>query len=193
MSKVLRYLMMTVMALCLSVPCFGTAAEAAGVALLPLINNVEYEAVEEGEEDEARLTNQVFFKNALAAINSKKGFYMVENKKLDAAVEAANIGNELPSANVLAEIGKAGDADIVIAFQLDALDDEVIDSSEERKLQLDLQGYVVAYNRITGAAYEHRIYNDKVIPEALASRWDWVQEEWGRAVRVEIDRALRAK
>ena len=192
MSKVLRYLLMTVMALCLSVPCFGTAAEAAGVALLPLINNVEEKAVE-GEEDAGRLTNQVFFKNALAAINSKKGFYMVENKKLDVAVEAANIGNKLPSADVLAEIGKAGDADIVIAFQLDALDDEVIDSSEERKLKLDLKGYVVAYNRLTGTAYEHRIYNDKMIPEALASRWDWVHEEWGRAVRVEIDRALRAK
>lgn len=192
MSKVLRYLLMTVMALCLSVPCFGTAAEAAGVALLPLINNVEEKAVE-GEEDASRLTNQVFFKNALAAINSKKGFYMVENKKLDAAVEAANIGNKLPSADVLAEIGKAGDADIVIAFQLDALDDEVIDSSEERKLKLNLKGYVVAYNRLTGTAYEHRIYNDKMIPEALASRWDWVHEEWGRAVRVEIDRALRAK
>lgn len=192
MSKVLRYLLMTVMALCLSVPCFGTVAEAAGVALLPLINNVEEKAVE-GEEDAGRLTNQVFFKNALAAINSKKGFYMVENKKLDAAVEAANIGNKLPSADVLAEIGKAGDADIVIAFQLDALDDEVIDSSEERKLKLDLKGYVVAYNRLTGTAYEHRIYNDKMIPEALASRWDWVHEEWGRAVRVEIDRALRAK
>ncbi len=192
MSKVLRYLLMTVMALCLSVPCFGTVAEAAGVALLPLINNVEEKAVE-GEEDASRLTNQVFFKNALAAINSKKGFYMVENKKLDAAVEAANIGNKLPSADVLAEIGKAGDADIVIAFQLDALDDEVIDSSEERKLKLDLKGYVVAYNRLTGTAYEHRIYNDKMIPEALASRWDWVHEEWGRAVRVEIDRALRAK
>lgn len=192
MSKVLRYLLMTVMALCLSVPCFGTVAEAAGVALLPLINNVEEKAVE-GEEDASRLTNQVFFKNALAAINSKKGFYMVENKKLDAAVEAANIGNKLPSADVLAEIGKAGDADIVIAFQLDALDDEVIDSSEERKLKLNLKGYVVAYNRLTGTAYEHRIYNDKMIPEALASRWDWVHEEWGRAVRVEIDRALRAK
>lgn len=192
MNKILRYLLMTVMALCLSVPCFGTAAEAAGVALLPLINNVEVEAVD-GEEDPARLTNQVFFKNALAAINSKKGFYMVENKKLDAAVEAANLGNKLPSADVLAEIGKAGDADIVIAFQLDALDDEVIDSSEERKLKLNLKGYVVAYNRLTGTAYEHRIYNDKMIPEALASRWDWVHEEWGRAVRVEIDRALRAK
>ena len=62
MKKVLRYLLMTVMAICFSIPCFG-AAEAASVALLPLINNVEG-----GDE----LANQVFYKNALAVLNSKK-------------------------------------------------------------------------------------------------------------------------
>ena len=41
--------------------------------------------------------------------------------------------------------------------------------------------------------YKHRIYSDKTIPEALTSRWDWVHEEWGRAVRVEIDRALKTE
>ncbi len=91
------------------------------------------------------------------------------------------------------QIAKAGDADIIIAIQLDELDDKVIDSSEERKLQLDLQGRVVAFNRLTGTAYEHRMYSDKTIPEALTSRWDWVHEEFGRAVRVEIDRVMRAK
>lgn len=189
MSKILRYLLMTVMALCLTIPGFGGAAEAAGVALLPLINNVENNKVENGVD----ITNQVFYKNALFAINSKKGFYMVENDKLTAAIEAANIGKQVPDAATLAEIAKAGDADIVIAIQLDTLDDKVIDSSEERKLKLDLQGYAVAYNKITGASYKHRIYGDKVIPEALSSRWDWVHEEFGRAVRVEIDRVLRAK
>ncbi len=37
------------------------------------------------------------------------------------------------------------------------------------------------------------MYSDKTIPEALTSRWDWVHEEFGRAVRVEIDRVMRAK
>lgn len=189
MNKVFRFLMMTVMALCLSVPCFGGAAEAAGVALLPLINNVDAVKAEDGTD----ITNQVFYKNALAAINSKKGFYMIENDKLTAAIEAANIGNQVPDAATLEQIAKAGDADIIIAIQLDKLDDKVIDSSEERKLQLDLQGRVVAFNRLTGVAYEHRMYSDKTIPEALTSRWDWVHEEFGRAVRVEIDRVMRAK
>ena len=179
MKKVLRYLLMTVMAICFSIPCFG-AAEAASVALLPLINNVEG-----GDE----LANQVFYKNALAVLNSKKGFVVVENDKLTAVINDAKVGNKVPSA----AIAKDGDVDIVIAVQLDKLDDKAIDSSEERKLQIDLQGYAVAYNKLTGKAYEHRIYSDKTIPEALTSRWDWTHEEFGRAVRIEVDRALRVK
>ena len=38
MKKIYRYLLMTVLALCLSIPAI--AAEAASIALLPLINNV---------------------------------------------------------------------------------------------------------------------------------------------------------
>lgn len=37
---------------------------------------------------------------------------------------------------------------MVIAMQLDALDDSIIDSSEERTLKLDLKGYAVVYNRL---------------------------------------------
>lgn len=183
MKKILRYLLMAVMAVCFSVPCFG-AAEAASVALLPLINNVQG-----GDE----LANQVFYKNAMSVLNSKKGFVMVENDKLTAAIEAAKVGNKVPDTAALAKIAKDGDVDIVIAIQLDKLDDKVIDSSEERKLQLDLQGYAVAYNKLTGKTYAHRIYSDKTIPEALTSRWDWTHEEFGRVVRLEIDRALRDK
>lgn len=87
MKKVLRYLLMTVMAICFSIPCFG-AAEAASVALLPLINNVEG-----GDE----LANQVFYKNALAVLNSKKGFVVVENDKLTAVIDVeASIYSRLP-------------------------------------------------------------------------------------------------
>lgn len=183
MKKTLRLLLMTVMAICFSLPCFG-AAEAATVALLPLINNVEG-----GDE----LANTVFYKNALSVLNSKKGFVVVENDKLTAVIDAAKVGNKVPDAATLEKIAKDGDVDIVIAMQIDKLEDKVIDSSEERKLQIDMRGYAVAYNRLTGKAYTHRIYSDKTTPEALTSRWDWVHEEFGRTVRVETDRALRAK
>ena len=183
MKKVLRYLLMTVMALCLSVPCVGTAAEAASVALLPLINNVE------GDQ----LSNQIYYKSAIAAINAQKGFMIVENDKLTAAIDAAKIGKEVPTSAALAKIAKDGDVDIVIALQLDKLEDLALYSSEENKLQLVLEGKAVAYNRLTGKAYSHRIYDDKVIPEALSSRWDWTHEEFGRNVRAEINRILEVK
>ena len=117
---------------------------------------------------------------------------MIENDKLTAAIEKVNLTDVTDEA-ALRAIAKDGDVDVVIAMQLDALDDTVINSSEERTLKLDMQGYAVAYNRLTDTFYKHRIYKDNTIPEALTSRWDWVHEEWGRAVRTETERALKGK
>ena len=181
MKKIYRYLLLTVLALCLSIPALG--AEAASVALLPLINNIQ------GDE----LANQIYYKSAINAVNAQKGFMIVENDKLDAAIKAANITSEVPAQNVLAKIAKDGNVDIVIAMQLDKLEDITIYASEENKLQLVLDGKAVAYNKITGEFYQHRIYDDKTIPEALTTRWDWTHEEFGYAVRGEINRILKVK
>ena len=182
MKKVLRYLLMTVMALCISLPCLS--AEAASVALLPLINNVE------GGDDVA---NQVFYKEALATMKLQKGFVLVENDKLNAAIDAARIGDEVPDKATLAKIAKDGNVDIVFAMQIDDLEDKPVFPSAERMLELDMEGVAVAYNNINGAFYKHEFASDKQIDETLTTRWDWVHEEFGRQVRREIDRALRAK
>lgn len=181
MKKIYRYLLMTVLALCLSVP--SLAAEAASIALLPLINNVQ------GDE----IANQVFYKSAIGAINAQKGFMIVENDKLTAAIEAAKIGNQVPDKVTLAKIAKEGNVDIVIVMQLDKLSDTTIYSSEENELKLNLDGKAVAYNKVSGEFYQHRIYDDKTVPEALTTRWDWTHEEWGRNVRGEINRILKVK
>ena len=181
MKKVYRFLLMTVLALCLSIPAFG--AEAASIALLPLINNVQ------GDE----IANQVYYKAAINAINAQKGFMLVENDKLTAAIDAAKISGKVPSKDTLEIIAKDGNVDIVIAMELDKLEDTTIYASEENKLQLALDGRAVAYNKITGEFYQHRIYDDKTVPEALTTRWDWTHEEWGRNVRAEINRILKVK
>lgn len=181
MRKIYRYLLMTVLALCLSIPAL--AAEAASIALLPLINNVQ------GDE----LANQIYYKSAIGAINAQQGFMIVENDKLTAAIDAAKIGKQVPDKATLAKIAKDGNVDIVIAMQLDKLSDTTIYSSEENKLQLTLDGKAVAYNKVTGEFYQHRIYDDKKVPEALTTRWDWTHEEFGRNVRAEINRILKVK
>ena len=181
MKKMYRLLLMTVLALCLSIPVLG--AEAASIALLPLINNVQ------GDE----IANQVYFKSAIGSINAQKGFMLVENDELTVAIEVAKIAGKVPSKATLEKIAKDSNVDIVIAMELDKLEDTTIYASEENKLQLALDGKAVAFNKVTGEFYQHRIYDDKTVPEALTTRWDWTHEEWGRNVKREINRILKVK
>lgn len=181
MKKIYRYLLLTLLALCLSIHALG--AEAASVALLPLICNVEGDTV----------ASQVYFKNALNSINAQKGFVLVDNDQLTAAIEAAKLGREVPDQATLAKIAKDGKVDLVIAMQLDVLNDEAIYDGYDDRLKLDLQGYAVSYNKLTGEYDKHRIFDNKEIPAALASRWDWTHDEWGRNVKREINRILKVK
>ena len=181
MKKIYHFLMMTVFALCLSIPSLG--AEAASVALLPLINNVEGDT----------LASKIYFKSALGAINSQKGIVLVDNDQLNAVIEAAKLGSEVPDKATLAKIAKDGNVDLVIAMQLDVLKDEAIYDANDDRLKLDLQGYAVFYNKLTSEFDKHRIFDDKEIPAALASRWDWTHEEWGRNVKREVNRILKVK
>ena len=181
MKKIYRYLLLTVLALCLSVPALG--AEAASVALLPLINNVAGDTI----------ASQVYFKSALSSINAQQGFVLVDNDQLTAAIEAAQLGREVPDQATLAQIAEAGKVDLVIAMQLDVLKDESIYGGYDDRLKLDLQGYAVSYNKQTGEFDKHRIFDDKEIPAALASRWDWTHDEWDRNVKREVNRILKVK
>ena len=101
---------------------------------------------------------------------------LVENDNLTAAIDAAKIAGKVPSKAALEKIAKDGNVDIVIAMELDKLDDITLYSSEGNMLQLVLDGKAVAYNKITGEFYQHRIYDDKQVPEAVTTRWDWTHE-----------------
>ena len=182
MKKVLRYLLMTVLAICFTIPCLN-AAEAATVALLPLVNNVA------GDE----LANQVYYKQAINAIKAQPGFVLVENDQLTQAFENAKINTAGIDQKSLEKIAKEGDVDVVFAMQLDKLARKPLNRTGERVLKLELEGKAFVYNRLNGVYYVHNLKGGKEIDEALTSRWDWAHEEFGRAVRQEISRALRAK
>ena len=182
MKKVLRYLLMTVLAICFTIPCLN-AAEAATVALLPLVNNVA------GDE----LANQVYYKQAINAIKAQPGFVLVENDQLTQAFENAKINTAGIDQKSLEKIAKEGDVDVVFAMQLDKLARKPLNRTGERVLKLELEGKAFAYNRLNGVYYVHNLKGGKEIDEALTARWDWAHEEFGRAVRQEIGRALRAK
>ncbi len=182
MNKFARYMMMTVLAACFCVPAFGQV-EAASVAIMPLINRVE------GDE----LASQVYYKQAIAKLNSQKGFYMEDNDKLTAAIEANTAESVLPTEAQLAAIAKEGDVDIVFAMELNELSKKELPLTKERIAVLKTKGNVVAYNRLNGAFYKHAINGEKRMNVALMSRFDRLHEEFGRIVRLEVERALKAK
>ena len=180
MKKLYRYLLMTVLALCLSIPAI--AAEAASVAVLPLINNVE------GRTD----VSQVYYSGAINAIKAQQGFMMVDNDDLTAVVEKHTTKGVLPDKGALQAIAKEAKVDIVIAMQLDTLDYEV-QRGKEDMIKLDLQGYCVSYNVLDGKFIKHRIFDDSITEETSMARWDWPLEQWGRNVKREVNRALKVK
>ena len=181
MQKVYRYFLMTLLALCLSIPAL--AVEAATIALVPLINNVK------GDE----IANRIYLTGAIGAINAQQGYTIVDNDNITAIIEANMNGNKVPKEAALKKIAADGKVDIVIAVQLDELHDDPVFPSNERIIKLTMRGKAVAYNAMTGDYYKHQIYSDKEIDETLTSRWDWVHEEWGYAVRGEINRILQVK
>ena len=83
--------------------------------------------------------------------------------------------------------------DVVFAMELNKLARKPMNRTGERVLKLEMEGKAYAFNRLNGVYYTHNLKGGKEIDEALTSRWDWAHEEFGRAVRQEISRALRAK
>ena len=125
MKKVLRYLLMTVLAICFTIPCLS-AAEAATVALLPLVNNVA------GDD----LANQVYYKQAINAIKSQPGFVLVENDQLTKALENSKYSTEGINQSTLAKIAKEGNVDVVFAMELNKLARKPLNRTGERVLKL---------------------------------------------------------
>ena len=180
MKKLLKMLLMAVTALCLALP--AAAAEAATIALLPLVNTISDD-----------LAGQVYYKEALAIINSRPGYLTVENEELTAAITAAGLPGRMPTESELAAIAAKGHVDIVIGFELDKLKSKTRRSTEERVLILDLQGKAFSYNALTGLYTNRTIKPSLKVPEATTSRFDWRHEEWGRQVRLETAKILDGK
>lgn len=177
MRKALRCLLLAALALCFAIPCFGRA-EAASIALLPFINNVE-DKEKYGAEDLGR----VYYENVFAVINSKPGFIVVEDETLVNATEKNMVADHMPNEAQMRAIAVDGNVDIVVAIEIDYFDVTVRRGGEDDILYMNCEGWVQAYNKLTGKFYRNRVYDDNTMPEALTSRWDWPMEEFGNEMR----------
>ena len=175
--KAKSILMSVLAAGCLSVACF---AEAASVALLPLIDNSSNEKHEE--------INATFMAAAVSSINSTEGFTLVDTDELTAVLDKNLVEGVLPSAQVMRDIASQAGVDLVIATQLDALDCSYRNAAIGDFVKLDLRGYVVSYNALTGKYKKGRIFDNTERDASVYARSDFEMEYWRDNIRHEMNR-----
>lgn len=161
--------------------------EAATVAVIPLINRVEFNTVEE-----EKVPNQIFYTEGLGALRDKPGYILVENDRLRHAIENNTTPNEMPTHEQMKLISKKSNVDILLAVELtDYGRKRYNKGSGEMFMQMDIKANVVTYNRLTGKYKCKVIRDDTPYDATLESRYDRVQEAWIKLVRREFGRIVK--
>lgn len=174
------------MVLCCSF--FASRVDAATVAIIPLINKVEFGTVEE-----EKVPNMVYMSQAVDVLKNKQGYMLVENERLRHAIKTNVDPYTLPDKKQLAEICRKGNVDIVFAMELLGYDYSVKAQVETRMVRLNVVANLVSYNRLTGKYTIKKCIDDEEMDETFTSRWDIVQEAWTRMVHQEFNRITRVK
>lgn len=180
--KLSKFFAMAAVAAGLALPTFN-AAEAANVALLPLINNV----VE--RED----LGGIYYDRAVEAVKADASNSIVESTALDKAVETYVKQGELPDKAACEKIAAEGGADIVLMLQIDKLGYKTRGFGQLDTINLYLNGKLVGYNAMTGEFINKNVYSSKQTTSSLLARYDPVGNHFGDAVTREFKRVLGVK
>lgn len=183
--KVFKY-MLAVVALVISFA--AVKVEAATVAVIPLINKVEFNTAEE-----EKVPNMIYMNQALAVLKNKPGYMLVENDRLRHAIKDNVDPYKLPTKEQMKTISKKGNVDIVFAMELTNYDYKIQEQGQARMTIMNVCANLVSYNRLTGEYYIKKCVDNTEEDEVFTSRWDIVQEAWTKMVKQEFDRITRFK
>lgn len=183
MKKIYQILMMLLMVSFCTVSTFVTKAEAAGIVLLPLINNVEVEDVE-----------AAYYNSSVDSIKDQVKYEMVDNEQVTAAIEKYTVKGQIPNEDALRNIAEAADADLVVCMQLDKLSlDPVPFRTKEELYRLQIEGLAASYDRETNSYKCKKIYKDEEYDILQIVRVNAQLREWSRMVRHEMHRVMQVK
>ncbi len=168
--------------------CFVTQVDAAKVAIVPLVNRVEFNT-----KDEEQLPNQIFYNIALGIMRDNSGYMLIENDRLRHAIENNMKPYEVPTEEQMKTVCKKANVDILIAMELTNYGRKRSNkSAHEITMQMDVKANLVTYNRLTGK-YEKRKCEDTSYYDATSeSRYNLVQEAWTKLVRREFTKLVNA-
>lgn len=181
--KLSKCFAMAAIAAGLMLPTFNSA-EAANVALLPLINNV----IE--RED----LGAIYYDRAVEATKMMDGFDIVESAELDKAVEKNIKANSLPDQVACQNIASEANVDYIVMMQVDQLEiDQKYGAGAGDYVILKLRGRFVSYDAINNKFVDKRIMEDKRAFQSQMARYDISGGQFGNSVTRETKRALNIK
>lgn len=179
----LRYLLMGAAVGFMSLASFNSA-EAARIALLPLINNV-------AERDDLQ---QIYYDRAIEVTKNVPDAEIVDSIELDKAIEKNLQPNQLPAQAACEAIARDGGVDVVIMMQVDKLDYKNKGfGSHSENVVLQEKGSLVAYDLATGKYTNKKISDTRERPESMLARYDISGEQFADSVTREIKRILGVK
>lgn len=181
MMRIMRGILLATAATIISLSSFNSA-EAAKVALLPLVNNVV-------ERDDL---STIYYDRAVEATRNANDAELVDSSELDKAINKYVKMGELPNQENCAAIANEGGVDIVIAVEIDVLDNKPLDAfSDDTKMYM--KGRLVSLNLQTGKYINKSIDDDKIVPQMTLARYDGCGDMFGDAVTREVKRILGVK
>lgn len=160
------------------------SAEAAKVALLPLVNNVV------DRED----LNQIYYDRAVSATKQAEDSELVENTEVDAVGDKFVKLGQLPDQEALAELAQKSGSDLVVMMQVDEMSYHKKSTNPNSDgLVLNLKGRLVAFDNIQGKFINKRIDDEDECKESLTARYDVLGDQFAKSVTREMKRLLGVK
>lgn len=159
-------------------------AEAATVAIMPLLNKAEF-----ATEEEEKLPGQLYFDVALDVFKKKPGYMLIDNDRLRYTVKNNVASDILPTKEQMQTIAKKANVDIFVVMELINYGRKRSNKGvNEVTMQLDIRAKLATYNRLTGKYLLKKCEDTSYYDGTMESRYDKVKEAWINLVRREFNR-----
>ena len=182
MKIILRYFLMTIMAVCLYLPCFSSQAEAANIVVLPVINNVDYPDIE-----------STFYDNVIDTIKHQQKYELIDNDAITAIIDKTVQKGQLPDENAMRDIAQKTGADLVVSVELNKLSLEPINSRSEDTSVLILDGKTAYFDTSEDKYKIHRFLTDEELEMGYYTRQNVPLRFWARHIQREMHRVMKVK
>ncbi len=173
---------MLIVAVCVSLGIFSTPAEAAGMILLPLVNNTTAEDLD-----------ATYYQKTLDALKSQNTYDLLDGDEIEKAVKKHVPEGKLPGEQQMIQLAQETGAELIVGIELDKLDYDFIPARKEETVAIAVKGNTAIYNLVSGKYQVHKILDESEIEYAKVVRGNFLMRYWGNNVSREMKRAMNVK